>query len=68
MRSEQRAECLRERERRLLADPQASLDSIRTTVWERCAVANDLTADAGLSTIDECRVVVPRQAAKKART
>ena len=57
---EQRAESLRERERRLLADPEASLESIHTTVWERSAVAIDLAADAGLSTIDQCRVVVPR--------
>lgn len=66
MKCEQRAECLRDRERRLLADPQASLESIRMTVWERSAVANDLAADAGLSTIDDCRVVVPRQNLKKA--
>lgn len=65
MSSEKSAACLRDRERRLLADPTASLESIRTTVWERSAVANDLAAEAGLTTIDKCRLVVPRLTAKR---
>lgn len=67
MSPDQRAENLRDREQRLLADPTASIDAIRTTVWERSAVAIDLAADAGLSTIENCRVVVARRPANKSK-
>lgn len=54
------AECLMGCERRLLSDPKASLKDIRETVLASSAKAMALAIDAGLSTADQCRVVVPR--------
>lgn len=58
---------LRVRERRLLSDPNRSLEEIRHTVIETSFVAERMVRDAGLDTLDRCRLVVPHLSKTRSR-
>lgn len=58
---------LRVRERRLLSDPSRSLDEIRLTVIETSFIAERMVRDAGLETLERCRLVVPHLSTTRSR-